>query len=169
MHSHSIKNLWDLPELKIIATNKINHQIFLDVMPIKLKQACPICASENTSRRGIGYVRKVRHLEVFGCPVFIEWYDCICTYELAKKSFERWLGQGAIIKHPAIESCLSTMRNWQEEICNYHKLRFTNAAVEGKNNLIKALQRRHFFTRNPQHYKETILLECNAEWIQYGS
>ena len=24
---------------------------------------------------------------------FIEWYDCSCTYELAKKSFERWLGK----------------------------------------------------------------------------
>jgi len=100
---------------------------------------------------------------------FIEWYDCSSTYELAKKGFERWLAQGTTIKHPAVESCLLTMRNWQEEICNYHQLRFTNAAVEGKNNLIKALQRRHFFTRNPQHYKETILLECNAEWIQYGS
>ncbi|WP_350224360.1 MULTISPECIES: transposase [unclassified Lysinibacillus] len=41
-------------------------------------------------------------------------------------------------------------------VCNYHQLRFTNAAVEGKNNLIKALQRRHFFMRNLQHYKETI-------------
>ena len=413
MHSHSIKDLWDLPELKIIATTKINHQIFIDVMPIQSKQACSICAFENTTRRGIGYVRKVRHLEAFGCPVylnlpairmsctacfahfvwvyecvapkkrytkafeatlpkqaigatithtsrvantpsttvarivrswkmeeatrvqkicqkkalachnlvlgiddfairkghtyntglhdlrggtfldvipgrrieelhayfntqstlcalkpvaivmdlakayhtfakkmypaairiadryhvnryvtealqavrksvqkqlapyakkdlkqhfrilgkrrdqlkndeknslhrllqyaeilhqvyswkeaFIEWYDCSSTYELAKKGFGRWLAKGTTIKHPAVESCLLTMRNWQEEICNYHQLRFTNAAVEGKNNLIKALQRRHFFTRNPQHYKETILLECNAEWIQYGS
>lgn len=100
---------------------------------------------------------------------FIEWYDCSATYELAKKGFVRWLNDGEQIDHPAIKSCLSTMKNWQEEICNYHQLRFTNAAVEGKNNLIKALQRRHFFTRNPQHYKETILIECNAEWIQYGS
>jgi len=48
------------------------------------------------------------------------------------------------------------MNNWQGEICKYHQLRFTNAVVEGKNNLIKALQRRHFFMRNLQHYKETI-------------
>jgi len=68
-----------------------------------------------------------------------------------------------------VQDYLQTMHNWQDEICNYHQLRFTNAAVEGKNNLIKALQRRHFFTRNPQHYKETILLECHAEWIEYGS
>ncbi|AVK85216.1 hypothetical protein C3943_17615 [Lysinibacillus sp. B2A1] len=58
MNCHSIKDLWDLPELKIIATTKINHHIFIDVMPIKSKQACPICAFENTTGRGIGYVRK---------------------------------------------------------------------------------------------------------------
>lgn len=413
MHSYSIKDLWDLPELLIMATKKTANQIFIDVMPVESKQACPICASENTIRRGIGYVRKVRHLEAFGCPVylnlpairlscttcfahfvwayecvapkkrytkafeatlpkhaigatithtarvtkipattvarivrswkmeeavrvqkacqekalacnslvlgiddfairkghtyntglhdlrggtfldvipgrrieelktyfttqpvlcalnpvaivmdlakayhtfaktmypgairiadryhvnryvtealqtvrksvqkqlspfakkdlkqhfrilgkrcdqltgeeqrilqrllqyskilrqvyvwkeaFIDWYDCSSTYELSKKGFVRWLAQGDTIEQPAVQSCLKTMRNWQEEICNYHQLRFTNAAVEGKNNLIKALQRRHFFTRNPQHYKETILLECNAEWIHYGS
>lgn len=99
----------------------------------------------------------------------IEWYDCSSTYELAKKGFQRWLKVGEQIEHPAVQACLSTMQNWQGEICNYHRLRFTNAAVEGKNNLIKSIQRRHFFTRNPQHYKETILIECNAEWIQYGS
>lgn len=79
------------------------------------------------------------------------------------------LHEGEQIEHPAVQDCLSTMKNWREEICNYHQLRFTNAAVEGKNNLIKSLQRRHFFTRNPQHYKESILIECNAEWIHYGS
>ena len=100
---------------------------------------------------------------------FIEWYDCSATYELAKKAFSRWLKEGEQIEHPAVQDCLATMKNWQDEICNYHRLRFTNAAVEGRNNLIKSLQRRHFFTRNPQHYKETILIECNAEWIQYGS
>ncbi|TYR80508.1 transposase [Priestia megaterium] len=50
------------------------------------------------------------------------------------------------------------MKNWQEEICNYHSLRFTNAVVEGKNNKIKALQRRHYFTRNPNCYKQRISL-----------
>lgn len=100
---------------------------------------------------------------------FIEWYDCSATYPLAKKGFVRWLNDGELIDHLAVKDCLSTMKNWEEEICNYHQIRFTNAAVEGKNNLIKALQRRHFFTRNPQHYKETILIECNAEKIHYGS
>lgn len=98
---------------------------------------------------------------------FIDWYDCSSSYKQALTGFTQWLKQGAAIDHPAVRDCLKTMHNWAEEICNYHQLRFTNAAVEGKNNLIKSLQRRHFFTRNPQHYKETILLECNLEWIVY--
>lgn len=60
------------------------------------------------------------------------------------------------------------MYNWRDEICNNHQLHWMNVAVGGKNNLIKELQRRHFFTRNPEHYKKTILLECNMEWIQYN-
>ena len=94
---------------------------------------------------------------------FIEWYDCSSSYKQAKNTFQHWLTQGQQMAHPQVQECVKTMHNWQEEICNYHQLRFTNAAVEGKNNLIKTLQRRHFFTRNAQHHKETILLECNAE------
>lgn len=96
---------------------------------------------------------------------FIEWYDCSSSFEQAKVLFVRWCEQGHILSHPAVKSCLRTMENWQEEICNYHRLRFTNAAVEGRNNKIKALQRRHYFTRNPEHYKELILLECNKEHV----
>lgn len=59
------------------------------------------------------------------------------------------------------------MKNWRQEmICNYHRLRFTNAAVEGRNNKIKAIQRRHYFTRNSQGYKQRILVECNEERIR---
>lgn len=413
MHAHSIKDLWDLPQLKIIATEKVNQQIFIDVMPIESKQSCPVCQSHQTIRRGISYRRTVRHLDAFGCRVylklpairlsckactasfvwqypfvapkkrytkafeatlpkqavgatiayaarttetpattvhrvvgrwmadasrqvqkrceqqakaseglvlgiddfairkghryntglhdlrggtfldvipgrtiaelqdyyqqqpiwctlnpiavvmdlstgyhtfvkemypnairiadrfhvnrvvtnalqhvrkhvqkdlspfaktdlkqhfrilgkrhdqlskdekvilkrllgyakllhqvyewkeaFITWYDCSSSYANAQKGYERWLIQGEAIEHPIVDTCLKTMRNWQEEICNYHQFRFTNAAVEGKNNKIKALQRRHYFTRNPERYKQHILLECNEEWIQYGS
>jgi len=100
---------------------------------------------------------------------FIVWYDCSPTYAMAQKGYERWLAQGVAIGHPLVDACLKTMTNWREEICNYHQLCFTDAAVEGKNNKIKALQRRHYFTRNMAHYKHHILLECNEEWIQYGS
>ncbi|WP_338062516.1 transposase [Sporosarcina limicola] len=93
------------------------------------------------------------------------WYDCSGNHRLAVKGFERWIEQGEQIDYPAVQNCLKTMNNWQEEICNYHHLRFTNAAVEGRNNKIKALQRRHYFTRNPKYYKQRILLECNEELL----
>lgn len=118
--------------------------------------------------RLLGYASILRQVYQWK-EAFIDWYDYSSTHKYAVMGFQRWLDQGEMINHSAVQKCLKTMCNWQEEICNYHKLRFTNAAVEGKNNLIKSLQRRHFFTRNPQHYKETILLECNMEWIEYGS
>lgn len=96
---------------------------------------------------------------------FITWYDCSSTHILAKQGFTRWIEQGEKINHSAVIQCLKTMRNWEEEICNYHLLRFTNAAVEGRNNKIKALQRRHYFTRNKTCYKQRILLECNDTLI----
>lgn len=96
---------------------------------------------------------------------FITWYDFSPSHAIAVIGFSRWVEQGGKIDSPAVQTCLKTMKNWQEEICNYHHLRFTNAAVEGRNNKIKALQRRHYFTRNPKHYKQRILLECNEELI----
>lgn len=121
-----------------------------------------------TLNRLLGYAKLLPQVYEWK-EAFITWYDCSSSYANAKKGYERWLAQGEAIEHPIVDTCLKTMRNWQEEICNYHQLRFTNAAVEGKNNKIKALQRRHYFTRNMERYKQHILLECNEEWIQYGS
>ncbi|ASA20545.1 transposase [Paenibacillus donghaensis] len=61
---------------------------------------------------------------------------------------DRWLEQGKGLRHPAIAVCMKTIGNWRQEIINYHRCRWTNAAVEGRNNRMKAFQRRHYFTRN---------------------
>nr|WP_255259868.1 transposase [Lentibacillus sp. CBA3610] len=58
------------------------------------------------------------------------------------------------------------MQNWETEIINYHRLRFINAVVKGRHNKIKALQRRHCFTRNRNVYKDRILVECNLAYMQ---
>ncbi|QTH46737.1 ISL3 family transposase [Cohnella sp. LGH] len=92
---------------------------------------------------------------------FTTWYDCSPNYTVAKLGFERWCTQGDQIDHAAVQSALKTMRNWQEEIVNYHQCRWTNATVEGRHNRIKAFQRRHYFTRNRSRYKAGILIECN--------
>ncbi|OMF26761.1 ISL3 family transposase [Paenibacillus sp. FSL H8-0548] len=92
---------------------------------------------------------------------FTAWYDYSPSAEVATVGFNRWCEQGEKIDHEAIKSALKTMRNWQEEIINYHRCRWTNATVEGRHNRIKAYQRRHYFTRNRDRYKSGILVECN--------
>ncbi|WP_444543272.1 transposase [Lentibacillus kapialis] len=79
---------------------------------------------------------------------------------------DQWYKQGHQFHHAAVESCIKTIQNWETEIINYHRLRFTNAVVEGRHNKIKALQRRHYFTRNRNLYKDRILVECNLAYMK---
>ncbi|WP_306294932.1 transposase [Paenibacillus kribbensis] len=65
------------------------------------------------------------------------------------------------MQHPAVAACLKNMRNWRTEIVNYHRCRWTNATVEGRNNRMKAFQRRYYFTRNRNRYVQGLLVECN--------
>lgn len=92
---------------------------------------------------------------------FSRWYDYSPNFEVAQLGFARWCQQGEGIEHEAVQNALKTMRNWEEEIVNYHRCRWTNATVEGRHNRIKSYQRRHYFTRNRRCYKAGILIECN--------
>lgn len=92
---------------------------------------------------------------------FSEWYDCSPDAKVANIRLDDWLKQGERLEHPAVSACLKTIRNWRQEIVNYHRCRWTNAAVEGKNNRMKAFQRRHYFTRNRVRYVQGLLVECN--------
>ena len=93
---------------------------------------------------------------------FGEWYDCSPNAEIADIRLESLLKQGEQIDHPAVVASLKTLRNWRKEIVNYHRCRWTNATVEGRNNRIKAFQRRHYFTRNQARYIHGLLIECNS-------
>ncbi|MCM3337774.1 ISL3 family transposase [Paenibacillus sp. MER TA 81-3] len=97
---------------------------------------------------------------------FSRWYDYSPNEHTAKQWLHHWLVQGKQIQHPAIMLCLKTIKNWKTEILNYHRCRWTNAAVEGRNNRIKAFQRRHYFTRNRERYVQGLLVECN--YAHYG-
>ena len=94
----------------------------------------------------------------------IEWYD-YSNKTNAMSLLEKWIGYGETLGIPEITEALKTFKNWKVEITNYHQCRFTNAAVEGKNNKIKALQRRSYFLRNRQSYEYRIYLECNSEFL----
>lgn len=91
----------------------------------------------------------------------IEWYDCCTSTIQAENLFNKWCKKGHLLNIQEIDAALITFENWAQEIINYHRCRYTNAAVEGRNNKIKALQRRHYFTRNKNYYKGRIMLECN--------
>ena len=93
----------------------------------------------------------------------IDWYDCSFNYESAKTGFQRWIARGHALNIPEINTALKTFVNWQTEIVNYHRCRFTNGIVEGRNGKIKSLQRRRFFLRNRTFYESLILIECNRE------
>ncbi|TDQ39816.1 ISL3 family transposase [Aureibacillus halotolerans] len=96
---------------------------------------------------------------------FTAWYDESPDVLIATRRFKQWCEQGERIGHPAVTRALKTMHNWQEEIINYHRCRWTNATVEGRHNRIKAFQRRHYFTRNHDYYKAGILVECNRHQL----
>ena len=94
----------------------------------------------------------------------ISWYD-LSSKKHAHSSLLKWIQSGRKLQIPELDIALKTFENWSTEISNYHLCRYTNAAVEGRNNKIKTLQRRCFFLRNRQIYKNRIYHECNkAFW-----
>lgn len=92
----------------------------------------------------------------------IEWYDCCTSYKQAEIVYDRWLNKGRSLELPEVNVALITFEHSRQEILNYHACRFTNGPVEGRNNKIKALMRRHYFTPNKNYYDFRIKLECNA-------
>jgi len=91
----------------------------------------------------------------------IDWYDLSFNYKTAQTGYQQWCAHGYALNIPEINNALKTFTNWQEEIVNYHRCRFTNGIVEGRNAKIKALQRRRFFLRNRTFYEALIFIECN--------
>jgi transposase len=95
----------------------------------------------------------------------INWYDNCININQAKILFDKWCLQGYSLQIEEVDTALKTFENWEQEILNYHKCSFTNGIVEGRNNKIKAIQRRHYFTRNKKYYKYRIILECNSNFL----
>ncbi|MCT4605035.1 MAG: ISL3 family transposase [Marinisporobacter sp.] len=92
----------------------------------------------------------------------ITWYDYSHKFN-ALHLLDKWIHKGHSLDIPEVNKALKTFENWRIEISNYHYCRFTNASVEGRNNKIKALQRRSYFLRNRQSHEYRIYLECNCE------
>ena len=90
----------------------------------------------------------------------IDWYDLSFEYNSIPR-LRTWIKSGEALRIAEVDNCLKTFKNWWREISNYHKFRYTNASVEGRNNKIKTLQRFTYFLRNRETYERRILMECN--------
>jgi transposase len=55
------------------------------------------------------------------------------------------------------------LRLWREEILNYFDYPYTNGFLEGKNNRIKVIKRTAYGYRNPQNFRQRILLSNRQE------
>jgi len=95
----------------------------------------------------------------------ITWYDCSSNIEQARCVYKKWLLKAKRLSISELNQALITFENWEEEITNYHCHRFINAAVEGRNNKIKAIQRRCYFTRNKRYYLLRIKMEYNIHLL----
>lgn len=89
------------------------------------------------------------------------WYECAPNYTIGQIWFQRFLEQGEAMDHLAVQGVLRTMKNWEEEITNYHLCRYTNATVEGRNNKMKAFQRSKYFHWSREYYVKGLLVHCN--------
>jgi transposase len=55
------------------------------------------------------------------------------------------------------------LRLWREEILNYFDYPYTNGFLEGKNNRIKVIKRTAYGYRNPQNFRQRIMLSNRQE------
>jgi len=55
------------------------------------------------------------------------------------------------------------LRLWREEILNYFDYPYTNGFLEGKNNRIKVIKRTAYGYRNPQNFRQRIMLSNRRE------
>ena len=94
----------------------------------------------------------------------INWYE-LSDETNSYRRLIQWIARAKALNIPELTEALKPFKNWTEEISNYHKCRYTNGAVEGRNNKIKTLIRRSYFLPNRTIYENRILLECNERFF----
>ena len=94
----------------------------------------------------------------------INWYELSAETNSYRRLIQ-WIARAKALNIPELTEALKPFENWTEEISNYHKCRYTNGSVEGRNNKIKTLIRRSYFLPNRTIYENRILLECNERFF----
>jgi transposase len=91
---------------------------------------------------------------------FRDIFEADQTREQAAKVLAEWMERVKATGLKKLETFLTTLENWGEEILNYFNHRVTQGFVEGMNNKIKLIMRRGFGYRNFHHFSQRILIEC---------
>ena len=86
----------------------------------------------------------------------INWYE-LSDETNSYRRLIKWMDRAKVLNIPELTEALKPFEDWIEEISNYHKCRYTNSAVEGRNNKIKILIR--------TIYENRIFLECNEQFF----
>lgn len=94
----------------------------------------------------------------------INWYE-LSDETNSYRRLIQWIARAKALNIPELTEALKPFENWTEEISNYHKCRYTNGSVEGRNNKIKTLIRRSYFLPNRMIYENRIFLECNERFF----
>ena len=97
---------------------------------------------------GLGYLAKERLRDFYKVATdeARELFDTIIE-ECSKRSMP-----------PELQKLSRSLRNWREEITNWHEARVSNGPTEALNNLIKRVKRAGFGFRNFENYRIRILL-----------
>lgn len=69
----------------------------------------------------------------------INWYE-LSDETNSYRRLIQWIARAKALNIPELTEALKPFENWTEEISNYHKCRYTNAAVEGRNDEIIKLK-----------------------------
>lgn len=93
---------------------------------------------------------------------FRAWYCCTSRQE-AEARLMQW-ERSVRDQGPApFRALFPMLRLWREEILNYFDYPYTNGFLEGKNNRIKVIKRVAYGYRNPQNFRNRIMLSNRQE------
>lgn len=81
-------------------------------------------------------------------------------YNRARWALERLLEDLKASIYPEVQRLRRTLKQWQEEILEYFRSRFTNAFTEAMNGIAKLVQRRACGYRNFKNYRLGTLSAC---------
>jgi transposase len=81
-------------------------------------------------------------------------------YDKARKAFTRLLDELGRCEWEELQTLRKTLLSWQSEILAYFKNRYTNARVEGFNNVAKTIIKRGYGYQSFENYRLRVLRAC---------